>query len=65
MIKSVSFFAAVALAAVAPAGTATIVTLFSTGVNSSGAVVTGNRPDSHWLINGGGTTYTGQTRRVS
>lgn len=60
MFTKVALSAALALIAVAPANAVTIVSLYSTGVDASGATTTGNGADLHWAL-GAGPSYTGAT----
>ena len=56
-LASVSAFVTV-LALGAGANAATIIGLYSTGVNNNGVATTGNGADLHWQLNGG-AAYTG------
>lgn len=58
MIK-LGVLAVLATAAVAPAGAATITTLFNTGVDASGAAIADNAVDAHWVLASASPTYAG------
>ena len=58
-MKLLLTLAAAAVGAMAPAGAATITTLYNTGVDSSGAALGDNVVDSHWVLGTAGATYTG------
>lgn len=63
MFKYVIAATALALVAVAPASSATIATLYSTGVDASGVATTGNGADLHWTL-AGGPVFTGASNSV-
>ena len=61
MLKFLPIVVVAALGAGVPAGAATIATLYNTGVDGTGAALTGHVADSHWVLDGEATAYTGVT----
>ncbi len=60
MLLKSALLAAVAAISLAPANAVTVVTLYDTGVDSTGVATTGNGADLHWTL-AGGPAYTGAT----
>ena len=60
MFTKIAVTAALALVAVVPANAVTVLTLYNTGVDATGAATIGNGADLHWML-ADGPAYNGAT----